>query len=61
MIEYAIVSGQSFLNLIGPTLAPVIGLFAKVGLNLSVVEACFAILIIVGLTIVSLYFLATKR
>ena len=61
MIEYAIVSGQSFLNLIEPTLTPVRGLFAKVGLNLSVVETSFAILIIVGFTIVSLYFLATKR
>ena len=61
MIEYAIISGQSFLNLIGPTLDPVIRLFAKVGINLSGAEACFAILIIVGLTIVSLYFLATKR
>jgi hypothetical protein len=61
MIEYAIISGQNFLNLIGPTLAPLRNLYAKVGLSLSVAETCFLTLILVGLIIVSLYFLAVKR
>lgn len=61
MIEYAVVSGQSFVNLMGPTLAPLTKLYAKVGLRLSAVETGFATLILAGLVIVSLYFLATKR
>lgn len=61
MIEYAIVSGQNFLNIIGPTLAPLTKLYKKVGLSLSAAETAFVTLILAGLIILSLYFLATKR
>ncbi len=58
MVEYAIVSGQSFLTVIGPTLAPLTKLYAKVGLSLSVAETGFVTLILVGLIIC---FLVAKR
>ena len=61
MVEYAIVSGQNFINLMGPTLAPLTKLYKKVGLNLSAVETAFATLILAAFIILSLYFLATKR
>ena len=61
MIEYAILSGQSFLTIIETTLDPLRKFYGKVGLSLSVAETGFATLILAGLIIVSLYFLAVKR
>ncbi len=61
MIEYALVSGQSFLTIIGPALDPLRRLYGKVGLNLSVAETGLTTLILAGLIIVSMYFLAVKR
>jgi hypothetical protein len=61
MIEYAILSGQSFLTIIETTLDPLRTFYGKVGLNLSVAETGFATLILAGLIIVSLFFLAMKR
>ncbi len=61
MIEYALLSGQSFLTIIEPALNPFRIFFGKLGLNLSVAETGFATLFLAGLIIVSLYFLAVKR
>lgn len=64
MIEYAIVSGGNFflgfLNIIEPSVNPIRELFAKIGLNLSVGETCFAIFTIMAVVIGSLIVLMTK-
>jgi hypothetical protein len=61
MVEYALLSGQSFLTIIGPALEPLRTVYGKIGLDLSVAEAGLATLILAGFIIVSLYFLAVKR
>jgi len=60
MIEYALLSGQSFLTIIEPALNPFRIFFGKLGLNLSLAETGLATLFLAGLIIVSLYFLAGK-
>ena len=60
MIEYALLSGQSFLTIIEPALNPFRIFFGKLGLHLSVGETGLATLFLAGLIIVSLYFLAGK-
>jgi hypothetical protein len=61
MIEYALLSGQSFLTMIGPVLDPLRTFYGKLGLRLSDAEAGLTTLVLAGLIIVSLYFLAAKR
>ena len=61
MIEYALVSGQSFLTIMETALNPLQTFYGKLGLNLSVSETGYATLFLAGLIIVSLYFLAVKR
>lgn len=61
MIEYALLSGQSFLTLMEPALNPLQIFFGKLGLRLSVAETGIATLVLAGLIVVSLYFLAAKR
>jgi len=61
MIEYALLSGQSFLSIIEPALEPLRTVFGKIGLNLSVAETGLATLILAGFIIVSVYFPAVKR
>jgi hypothetical protein len=61
MVEYALLSGQSFLTIIGSVLEPFRTFYGKIGLHLSVAETGFATLILAGLVIVSLYFLALKK
>ena len=64
MVEYAIVSGRSFFNgflsAVEPTINPLRGLFAKIGLNLSIAETGFVSLIIVVVVVGSLIMLLTK-
>ena len=64
MVEYAIVSGKNFfwgfLNTIEPSINPIREFFAKIGLNLSVGETCFAIFMIMAVVIGSLIVLMTK-
>ncbi|MBU8910375.1 MAG: hypothetical protein KOO65_03815 [Desulfobacterales bacterium] len=60
MIEYAIVSGKNFLTLIEPSLMPLQELYAKIGLNLSVVEAGVVSLILIAVIIGSLFFMLSK-
>jgi hypothetical protein len=61
MIEYALLSGQSFLTMIEPAMDPLQRFYGKLGLSLSVAETGLATLVLAGLIIVSLYFLAAKR
>jgi hypothetical protein len=61
MVEYALLSGQSFLSIIEPALDPLRTVYGKLGLSLSVAETGFTTLFLAGLIIVSLYFLAAKR
>ncbi|MBU8848574.1 MAG: hypothetical protein KOO64_03470 [Desulfobacterales bacterium] len=60
MIEYAIVSGKNFLTLIESSLIPLRGLYAKIGLNLSVAEAGVVSLILIAVIIGSLFFVLSK-
>ena len=64
MVEYAIVSGRNFLNgfwgTIEPTINPLREFMAKMGLNLSVVETCFALVIIAAVCVCSFVMLTTK-
>ncbi|MEN8210493.1 MAG: hypothetical protein ABFR31_02155, partial [Thermodesulfobacteriota bacterium] len=62
--EYAIVSGKNFFNgflsAVEPTINPLRGLFAKIGLNLSVAETGVVSLIIIAAVVGSLIMLLTK-
>ncbi len=60
MIEYSIISGKNFLNLLEPNLIQLKYLYARIGLNLTIGEACFVSGIIVATVLGLLIFLVIK-
>lgn len=60
MVEYAIISGKNFLNLLEPNFIQLKNLYAKIGLNLTIGEACFVSGIIFATVLGLLILLVTK-